>query len=90
MSHTVVITGGTRGIGLATARRMADAGHRVAVTARNPPAEQLPDGVTFHAADMTDADGLDAALAEIREQHGPVEILVANAGLTRDQLVLRA
>ena len=42
MSHTVVITGGTRGIGLATARRMADVGHRVAVTARNQPAENLP------------------------------------------------
>jgi 3-oxoacyl-[acyl-carrier protein] reductase len=89
MTRTVVITGGTRGIGLAIARRMADAGHRVAVTARNAPGDDLPDGVTFHAADMTDAAGLDAALAEIREQHGPVEILVANAGLTRDQLVLR-
>ncbi len=89
MSRTVVITGGTRGIGLATARRMADDGHRVAVTARNAPADDLPDGVTFHAADMTDGDALDAALTEIREQHGPVEILVANAGLTRDQLVLR-
>ncbi len=89
MSRTVVITGGTRGIGLATARRMADAGHRVAVTARNAPDGDLPEHVTFHAADMTDADALDAALAEIREQHGPVEILVANAGLTRDQLVLR-
>jgi 3-oxoacyl-[acyl-carrier protein] reductase len=68
---------------------MADDGHRVAVTARNAPADDLPHGVTFHAADMTDGDALDAALAEIREQHGPVEILVANAGLTRDQLVLR-
>lgn len=89
MSHTVVVTGGTRGIGLATARRMAGAGHRVAVTARNPPTEQLPDGVTFHEADMTDADGLDAALTDIRDQHGPIGILVANAGLTHDQLVLR-
>ena len=89
MSHTVVVTGGTRGIGLATAIRMAGDGHRVAVTARNPPAEPLPDGITFHAADMTDAEGLDAALADIRDQHGPIEILVANAGLTHDQLVLR-
>ncbi len=89
MSRTIVITGGTRGIGLATARLMAAAGHRVAVTARNEPTDELPDGVTFHPADMTDGDALDTALEAIRDRHGPIEVLVANAGLTHDQLVLR-
>jgi 3-oxoacyl-[acyl-carrier protein] reductase len=91
MSRVVMITGGSRGIGLACARRFAALGDRVAVTYRTAaPAEGvLPDGVLAVRADVTDADEVDAAVADVEAAFGPVEVLVANAGVTNDKLVLR-
>ncbi|MFI0912547.1 3-oxoacyl-ACP reductase FabG [Streptomyces abikoensis] len=85
-SRSVFITGGNRGIGLAIARAMAEAGDKVAVTYRSgePPAGML--GVQ---CDITDPSQVDAAFKRIEEEHGPVEVLVANAGITRDSLLLR-
>jgi 3-oxoacyl-[acyl-carrier protein] reductase len=85
-ARSVLITGGNRGIGLATARAFVAAGDNVTVTYRSG---QAPDG--FHAvrADVTSSEEVDAAFATAEERFGPVEILVANAGLTRDGLILR-
>jgi 3-oxoacyl-[acyl-carrier protein] reductase len=85
-ARTVLITGGNRGIGFSLAEEFLAAGHRVAVTARSGagPAGSL----TVHA-DVTDGDSLDRAFAEVESKLGPIEILVANAGITRDTLVLR-
>ena len=85
--RTVLVTGGSRGIGLATARLFAGAGHRVAVTSRT----EAPDDerLAWVACDQADSDAVDAAYSTIEAELGPVEILVANAGITRDQLVLR-
>lgn len=85
MSRSVFITGGNRGIGLAIAREFAEQGDRVAVSYRegSPPGEFL--GVR---CDMTDPASLDAAYARIQEEHGAVEVLVANAGMMRDKLAL--
>ena len=85
--RVVLVTGANRGIGLATARRLADAGHRVAVTYRSDP----PDDARLFAVrcDVTDPDAVEAAFAAIESELGPVEILVSNAGITRDGLVLR-
>lgn len=86
-ARTVLVTGGSRGIGLATAQLFADAGHRVAVTSRT----EAPDDsrLLWAACDQADSDAVDAAYGSIEAELGPVEILVANAGITRDQLVLR-
>ena len=86
MSRVVLVTGGSRGIGLATARRFAALGDKVAVTynASPPPAEFF--GVK---CDVTSTADVDAAFAAVEEALGPVEILVSNAGITRDMLVLR-
>lgn len=85
--RTVLVTGGSRGIGLATAQLFADAGHRVAVTSRT----EAPDDsrLLWVACDQADSDAVDDAYASIEAELGSVEILVANAGITRDQLVLR-
>ncbi|WP_419932345.1 3-oxoacyl-ACP reductase FabG [Candidatus Poriferisodalis sp.] len=85
--RTVLVTGGSRGIGLATAQLFADAGHRVAVTSRT----EAPDDsrLLWVACDQADSDAVDGAYASIEAELGSVEILVANAGITRDQLVLR-
>jgi 3-oxoacyl-[acyl-carrier protein] reductase len=85
-ARSVLITGGNRGIGLATARAFVAAGDNVTITYRSG---QAPDG--FHAvrADVTSSEEVDAAFATAEERFGPVEILVANAGLTRDGLILR-
>jgi 3-oxoacyl-[acyl-carrier protein] reductase len=85
-ARTVLITGGNRGIGFSLAEEFLAAGHRVAVTARSGagPAGSL----TVHA-DVTDGESLDRAFAEVESKLGPIEILVANAGITRDTLVLR-
>jgi NAD(P)-dependent dehydrogenase (short-subunit alcohol dehydrogenase family) len=85
MSRSVLVTGGNRGIGLATARALAAAGHRVAVTSRNG---QVDDFLTVKC-DVTVADDVDAAFTVVEEAHGPVEVLVSNAGITDDQLLLR-
>jgi 3-oxoacyl-[acyl-carrier protein] reductase len=84
--RTVLITGGNRGIGKSIAEEFIAQGHRVAVTVRSG---QGPTGALSVVADVTDADSLDKAFAEIEEKLGPVEVLVANAGITRDTLLMR-
>lgn len=87
-ARTVLVTGGNRGIGLATARAFHDAGHRVALTYRSePPADA--DGLLCVACDVTDTAQVDAAFEKIEAELGPVEVLVSNAGITADGLVLR-
>lgn len=87
MNRVVLVTGGSRGIGLAIARRFAEAGDRVAVTYNSSPP---PDGVFGVKCDVTSSDDVDAAFSAIEEHFGaPVEILVSNAGITRDTLLLR-
>ena len=85
-SRTVLITGGNRGIGFAIAEEFLAAGHRVAVTARSG---EGPQGSLTVRADVTDAAALDAAFAEVERELGPVEVVVANAGITRDMLMMR-
>jgi len=90
MSRVVLVTGGNRGIGLACALAFAADGHRVAVTCRSEaPAELVDAGILAVPCDVTDSATVDAAFATIEEELGPVEVLVANAGITRDGLVLR-
>ena len=91
MSRSVLITGGNRGIGLAIARAFAAAGDQVAVTYRSgePPEELAELGVLAVRCDITDTEQVEQAYKEIEEKHGTVEVLVANAGITRDQLLMR-
>ena len=84
--RTVLITGGNRGIGFALAQRFIADGHRVAVTARSG---EGPTGSLTVAADVTDGASLDAAVATVEAELGPIEVLVANAGITKDTLLLR-
>jgi 3-oxoacyl-[acyl-carrier protein] reductase len=80
------VTGGSRGIGLACARRFADQGDKVAVTFLSSPP---PDDVFGVACDVTSGESVEAAFAAVEEQYGPVEVLVSNAGVTNDGLLLR-
>ena len=90
MSRVVLVTGGNRGIGLACALAFAADGHRVAVTCRGEaPAELVDAGILAVPCDVTDSATVDTAFASIEEKLGPVEILIANAGITRDGLVVR-
>ncbi len=84
--RTVLVTGGNRGIGRAIAEEFVRLGHRVAVTVRSG---EGPQGALSVVADMTDPISLDSAFAEIEEKLGPVEVLIANAGITRDTLLMR-
>jgi 3-oxoacyl-[acyl-carrier protein] reductase len=84
MSRSVLVTGGNRGIGLAIARRLAAAGDAVTVTSRS--GADVP-GLTVVKCDVRDASAVDAAFTAAEAEHGPVEVLVANAGITRDQLL---
>ncbi|CAB4718732.1 unannotated protein [freshwater metagenome] len=84
--RSVLVTGGNRGIGRAIAEAFVAQGDRVAVTTRSGGA---PDGTLDVRCDVTDPAAVDAAFAQIEAAHGPVEILVANAGITADTLVLR-
>lgn len=84
--RTVLITGGNRGIGFSIAERFLSEGHRVAVTARSGTG---PEGALTVTADVTDGDSLDSALAEVEAALGPIEVVVANAGITRDMLLIR-
>jgi 3-oxoacyl-[acyl-carrier protein] reductase len=84
--RSVLVTGGNRGIGLAIARAFLANGDKVAVTYRSG---EVPEGVLGVKADVTDAASIDAAFSEVEAAHGPVEVLIANAGITRDTLLLR-
>ncbi|MEY3617317.1 MAG: hypothetical protein RL726_15 [Actinomycetota bacterium] len=85
-SRVVLITGGSKGIGLATARRFAEAGHKVAVTYNSSPP---PDGFMAVRCDVRSGESVDAAFTAVEETLGPVEIVVSNAGVTRDGLLLK-
>ncbi len=84
MSRSVLVTGGNRGIGLAIAQRFAAAGDGVTVTSRS--GEEI-DGLTVARCDVRDAAAVDAAFTIAEAAHGPVEVVVANAGTTADQLL---
>jgi NAD(P)-dependent dehydrogenase (short-subunit alcohol dehydrogenase family) len=84
--RSVLVTGANRGIGKAIAERFAAAGDRVATLTRTG---EAPEGVLGVRGDVTDTASVEAAFAEIEAAHGPVEVLVANAGVTRDQLLMR-
>ncbi|MFJ4834150.1 SDR family oxidoreductase [Streptomyces sp. NPDC088747] len=83
--RSVFVTGGNRGIGLAIARAFAAQGDRVAVGHRSG---EPPEGFFGVRCDVTDSDSLDAAYGKIEAEHGPVQVLVANAGIMRDKLAL--
>jgi 3-oxoacyl-[acyl-carrier protein] reductase len=80
------VTGGNRGIGRAIAEAFVALGDNVAVTTRNGGA---PDGALDVRCDITDPEAVEAAFVAVEEAHGPVEVLVANAGITKDTLLLR-
>ena len=84
MARSVLVTGGNRGIGLAIAERLAAGGDAVTITSRS--GEEVG-GVTVARCDVRDAAQVDAAFGVAEAAHGPVEVLVANAGITRDQLL---
>ena len=84
--RVVLVTGGNRGIGRAIAERFVAEGYRTAVTARSG---KGPEGTLTVRADVTDAASLDAAFTEVEREWGSVEIVVANAGITKDTLLLR-
>ncbi len=86
MSRVVLITGGNRGIGLATARWFAARGDTVVVTSRS--GEPI-EGLHVVTCDVTDPAAVDAAFRDVEAAHGPVEVVVANAGITKDGLLVR-
>jgi 3-oxoacyl-(acyl-carrier-protein) reductase len=86
VGRVALVTGGNRGIGLAVARSLAAEGHQVAVTSRSGKA---PEGLRAYACDVTDSASVDAAFTAVEADLGPVEVLVANAGITKDTLLLR-
>ncbi|MCI1748987.1 MAG: 3-oxoacyl-ACP reductase FabG [Acidipropionibacterium sp.] len=84
--RVALVTGGSRGIGAAIAKALAADGYRVAATSRSGKA---PEGVLPVVCDVTDADSVDAAFTTVEQELGPVEVLVANAGITKDTLLAR-
>ncbi|WP_037038770.1 3-oxoacyl-ACP reductase FabG [Pseudonocardia halophobica] len=88
MGRSVLVTGGNRGIGLAIAEAFAAQGDQVAVTYRSS-AEGLPGELLPVQCDVTDAAAVDAAFTTVEEKHGPVQVLVSNAGITDDGLLMR-
>lgn len=85
-SRTVLVTGGNRGIGRAIAERLVADGHRVAVTHRG---SDIPDGMFGVRCDVTDPDSVDEAFGQVETELGPVEVVVSNAGITDDTLLMR-
>jgi 3-oxoacyl-[acyl-carrier protein] reductase len=83
--RVVLVTGGNRGIGLAVAQAFQALGDRVAVTHRKEPV----DGFLSVRCDVTSVADVDAAFAEVEAELGPVEVLVANAGITKDGLLMQ-
>ena len=81
MARSVLVTGGNRGIGLQVAQAFLALGDAVAITYRSG---EPPAGFFAVKADVTDPDSLDAAFTAVEEHQGPVEVLVANAGITHD------
>jgi len=81
-----LVTGGNKGIGRGIALRLAEAGYRVAATYRSG---EVPESVLGVQCDVTDPAQVEAAFSQVEEALGPVEILVANAGITRDTLLMR-
>jgi 3-oxoacyl-[acyl-carrier protein] reductase len=91
MSRSVLVTGGNRGIGLAIAKRLAAAGDAVTVTSRSgalEPAAADAAGLSVVQCDITDSASVEAAFTEVEQKQGPVEVLVANAGTSRDKLLV--
>jgi 3-oxoacyl-[acyl-carrier protein] reductase len=86
LARSVLVTGGNRGIGLAIARALAADGDAVTVTSRSG---EAPEGLSAVKCEVTDTDSVDQAFSEVEAAQGPVEVLVANAGVTRDQLLMR-
>lgn len=84
--RVALVTGGSKGIGRAIAAHLAAQGFRVAATYRSG---DVPEGVLGVQCDITDADQVEAAFTEVESQLGPVEVLVANAGITKDTLLMR-
>lgn len=84
MSRSVLVTGGNRGIGLAIARRLAADGDQVTITSRSGAEVE---GLTVVQCDVRDAAAVDHAFEVAEAEHGPVEVVVANAGITQDQLL---
>src|SRR5690348_9651255 len=94
--RVALVTGASRGIGRATAQVLASRGAHVVAAARGDHAEAVAAGIRGTggraeacALDVTDAPGIDAAVARVLGEHGRIDILVNNAGITRDQLLLR-
>ncbi|MER5463024.1 SDR family oxidoreductase [Streptomyces sp. NPDC002668] len=83
--RSVLVTGGNRGIGLAIARSLAERGDRVAVTYRTG---EPPQGLFGVRCDVTDEKSVDEAFSQVEQEQGPVEVAVANAGITHDRLAL--
>jgi 3-oxoacyl-[acyl-carrier protein] reductase len=86
VARSVLVTGGSRGIGLAVARLFVAQGDQVAITYRS---SGSPEGLFGVRCDVTDADDVEKAFDAVEAEQGPVEVLVANAGITRDTLLLR-
>jgi 3-oxoacyl-[acyl-carrier protein] reductase len=86
VGRSVLVTGGNRGIGLAIAKTFAASGDQVAITHRSG---EPPEGLYGVRCDVTDTEQVETALDAVADHQGPVEVLVANAGITRDTLVLR-
>lgn len=86
MPSVALVTGGNRGIGAAVAQRLTDDGHQVVVGSRNG---EAPAGIAAVRMDVSDPASINAAVAAIEADHGPIQVLIANAGITRDGLLMR-
>lgn len=85
-NQTVLVTGGNRGIGKAIATEFKNAGYNVAITYRSG---EAPEDFFAVKADVTDAASIDAAFKEVEAEFGPIGVVIANAGITKDTLLMR-